>query len=150
MAARAAGEVRRDVHGAEGQRAAGPVRREPVDAAAQGGDLARSREARGDPARPAAGALGPGGGGRGAPDVGPRRVAQEPALQAGRAAARLVRPLPAVDRDPAQGRPRQLLAIPPAPRPRRLRRRALDSAGDGQGARPVLPAPHEGGDGLFP
>ena len=50
-------------------------------------------------------------------------------------------------RDPAQGGPRQLLALPPAPRPRRLRRRALDPTGDGRGAGPVLSAAHEGGDG---
>ena len=71
VATRAAGEVRRDVHGTEGQRAARPVRREPVDATAEGRDLARSRQARGNPARPAAGALGPSGGGRGPPNVGP-------------------------------------------------------------------------------
>ena len=84
------------------------------------------------------------------PDVGARRVAQEPALQAGRAAAGFVRPHTALDRNAAQGGSRELLALPAASRPRRLRRRAFDTAGDGRRARAVLPAAHEGGDGLLP
>ena len=70
VAARTAGEVRRDVRRAEGERAARAVRREPVDAAGEGGDIAGSGQARRDPAGPAPSALGPGRCGRGAPDVG--------------------------------------------------------------------------------
>ena len=51
---------------------------------------------------------------------------------------------------PHKGDPGELLPIPPAPRPGRLRRRALDPTGDGRGARAVLPAAHEGGDGPLP
>ncbi len=61
-----------------------------------------------------------------------------------------LRPHAAAHGDPAQGRPGELQPVPAAPRRRRLRRREVDPRGDGPPARAVLPAPHQGGDGLLP
>ena len=59
-------------------------------------------------------------------------------------------PPPAAHGDAAQGRPGELQPLPAAARRRRLRRRAVDPRGDGPPARALLPAPHQGGDGLLP
>ena len=115
-----------------------------------GHHVARPGEAVRNPARAAAGPLGPRHRGRGAPHVGRRRVAQEPALPAGRAAARQLGPHAAAHGDPPQGRSCELQPVPAAPRRRRLRRREVHPRGDGPPARAVLPAPHQGGDGLLP
>ncbi len=73
----------------------------------------------GHPARVAPGPLGPRHCGRGAPHVGLRRVAQEHALQAGRAAARHLGPPAPAYGDAAQGRSGELQPVPAAPRRRR-------------------------------
>ena len=51
---------------------------------------------------------------------------------------------------PHKGDPAELQPVPAAPRRRRLRRREVDPRGDGPPARAVLPAAHQGGDGLLP
>ena len=50
---------------------------------------------------------------------------------------------------PHKGGPEELHALPAAPGPGRLRRRDIDSQGHGGTARPLLRAPHQGGDGLL-
>ena len=150
VAARAEGEVRHEVPRPEGPGHPRPVRREPVAGAQPGHHLARPGEARRHPSRAAPGPLGSRHRGRGAPHVGRRRVAQEPALQAGRAAARHLGPHAPAHGDATQGRPAELQPVPAAPRRRRLRRREVDPRGDGPPAGALLPAPHQGGDGLLP
>ena len=81
---------------------------------------------------------------------GRRRVPQEPALPARRAAARQLGPFPAAHRDAAQGRSDRTSASSssfstPTPMPTSSR-----SGGDGPPASAVLSAPHQRGDGLFP
>lgn len=53
-------------------------------------------------------------------------------------------------RDAAQGRPGELLPLPPASRPRRLRQRHVHPPRVAPGTSTVLPPPHEGGDGSLP
>src|SRR5207244_2090051 len=74
----------------------------------------------------------------------------QPALQAGRATARHLRPHAVAHGHPAQGRSSEFQPVPAAPRRRRLRRRQIDPPGDGPPAGTVLPPPYQGGDGLLP
>ena len=77
------------------------------------------------------------------------RNSQEFALQAWRNSSREHRPYPVADRHAPQRRPEELRAISAAPGPGRLCRRQVHSRGHGPTPGALLPAPHQGGDGLF-
>ena len=64
--------------------------------------------------------------------------------------ARQHRSHPLADRHASQGRSAKLHAVSATARPGRLRRREIDPGGHGSEASTLLPAPHQGGNGLFP